>query len=34
MTSATLKKQVIEACKEIGIDKIGFTTAEPFEYMV
>lgn len=34
MTSATLKKQVIEACKEIGIDKIGFTTAEPFDYMI
>ncbi|UJF15202.1 tRNA epoxyqueuosine(34) reductase QueG [Jeotgalibaca sp. MA1X17-3] len=33
MDIADLKRQVIEACKEIGIDKIGFTTAEPFEYM-
>lgn len=34
MTNAVLKAQIIEACKEIGIDKIGFTTAEPFDYMV
>src|SRR5699024_10521063 len=34
MTTAALKAQIIEACKEIGIDKIGFTTADPFEYMV
>lgn len=33
MQTADLKLQVIEACKEIGIDKVGFTTAKPFEYM-
>lgn len=26
-----LKERIIEKAKEIGIDKIGFTTAEPFE---
>lgn len=28
-----LKQKIIEASKEIGIDKIGFTTAEPFEHL-
>lgn len=29
----TLKEQVIEASKTIGIDKIGFTSAAPFDYL-
>lgn len=33
MVNATLKKQIIDACQEIGIDKVGFTTADPFDYM-
>ena len=28
-----LKKQIIDASQEIGIDKIGFTTAEPFDHL-
>lgn len=28
-----LKQQIIEASQRIGIDKIGFTTAEPFAYL-
>ena len=31
MVEMILKEEVIAACKEIGIDKIGFTTAEPFD---
>lgn len=33
MMNAVLKEEIKEACKEIGIDKIGFTTADPFDYM-
>ncbi|WP_436630274.1 tRNA epoxyqueuosine(34) reductase QueG [Latilactobacillus sakei] len=29
----TLKEQVIAASREIGIDKIGFTSAAPFDYL-
>ncbi len=29
--AATLKQQIIEYSQEIGIDKIGFTTAYPFQ---
>lgn len=29
----TLKEKIIAESKKIGIDKIGFTTAEPFEYL-
>ncbi|MGY3765642.1 tRNA epoxyqueuosine(34) reductase QueG [Vagococcus vulneris] len=29
----TLKQQIIEASKDIGIDKIGFTTADPFDHL-
>ncbi|MGL4643216.1 MAG: tRNA epoxyqueuosine(34) reductase QueG [Vagococcus fluvialis] len=29
----TLKQQIITASKDIGIDKIGFTTAEPFDHL-
>ncbi len=29
--TATLKQQIIEYSQEIGIDKIGFTTADPFQ---
>ena len=31
--SQTLKEKIKLAAKEIGIDKIGFTTAEPFEHL-
>jgi len=31
MVNAHLKKQIIAASQELGIDKIGFTTAEDFE---
>lgn len=34
VSALELKREVIAACESIGIDKIGFTTAEPFEYMV
>ena len=30
MEAKQLKQEIIEYCKTIGIDKIGFTTAEPF----
>ena len=33
MVNATLKEQIIDACQQIGIDKVGFTTADPFDYM-
>ena len=33
MKNEQLKQQIIAASKEIGIDKIGFTTAANFEYM-
>ncbi|OQO70681.1 tRNA epoxyqueuosine(34) reductase QueG [Enterococcus villorum] len=29
----TLKEEIIEESKRLGIDKIGFTTAEPFDYL-
>lgn len=29
----TLKEKIIAESKKIGIDKIGFTTAEPFDYL-
>ena len=29
----TLKDEIIAAAKSLGIDKIGFTTAEPFDYL-
>ena len=29
----TLKQQIITASKDIGIDKIGFTTAETFDHL-
>ncbi|MGX7174264.1 tRNA epoxyqueuosine(34) reductase QueG [Enterococcus ratti] len=29
----TLKDEIIEESKRLGIDKIGFTTAEPFDYL-
>lgn len=29
----TLKEKIIAESKKLGIDKIGFTTAEPFDYM-
>ena len=29
----TLKKDIIKKSQEIGIDKIGFTTAEPFDHL-
>ncbi len=29
----TLKQEIIKASQEIGIDKIGFTTAEPFDHL-
>ena len=29
----TLKQQIIEVSREIGIDKIGFTSAEPFDHL-
>ncbi len=29
----TLKEKIVAESKKIGIDKIGFTTAEPFEYL-
>ncbi|EFR30843.1 tRNA epoxyqueuosine(34) reductase QueG [Eremococcus coleocola] len=31
--NAALKTKIIAAAHEIGIDKIGFTTAEPFDYL-
>lgn len=31
--SAQLKEEIIAAAKEIGIDKIGFSTAEPFAHL-
>lgn len=31
--NAKLKAAIIDAAKEIGIDKIGFTTAAPFDYL-
>ncbi|MDO4432917.1 MAG: tRNA epoxyqueuosine(34) reductase QueG [Aerococcaceae bacterium] len=31
--SQALKEKIIAAAKEIGIDKIGFTTAAPFDYL-
>lgn len=31
--AATLKQQIITASQQLGIDKIGFTTADDFEYM-
>lgn len=31
MVNAALKEQIIAACREIGIDKVGFTTAAPFD---
>ena len=27
----TLKEEIIQESKRLGIDKIGFTTAEPFD---
>ncbi|MBD3949523.1 tRNA epoxyqueuosine(34) reductase QueG [Tuanshanicoccus lijuaniae] len=33
MTNAQLKADIIEAAKAIGIDKIGFTTAAPFDHL-
>lgn len=33
MPNAILKEKIIQVSKEIGIDKIGFTTANDFEYM-
>ncbi|MBK0347419.1 tRNA epoxyqueuosine(34) reductase QueG [Aerococcaceae bacterium zg-ZJ1578] len=33
MTTAQLKADIIQAAKEIGIDKIGFTTAAPFDHL-
>ncbi len=29
----TLKEEIIQESKRLGIDKIGFTTAEPFDYL-
>lgn len=29
----SLKEEIIEESKRLGIDKIGFTTAEPFDYL-
>ena len=29
----TLKERIIAESKQLGIDKIGFTTADPFDYM-
>ena len=29
----TLKDEIIEESKRLGIDKIGFTTAEPFDHL-
>ena len=29
----TLKEKIIAESKKLGIDKIGFTTAEPFDYL-
>lgn len=29
----TLKERIIQESKNLGIDKIGFTTAEPFDYL-
>ena len=34
MVFAALKAEIMEESKKLGIDKIGFTTAEPFEYML
>ena len=34
MNFAALKAEIIEESKKLGIDKLGFTTAEPFEYML
>ncbi|MFZ2664767.1 MAG: tRNA epoxyqueuosine(34) reductase QueG, partial [Trichococcus flocculiformis] len=34
MDFAALKAEIMEESKKLGIDKIGFTTAEPFEYML
>ena len=34
MDFAALKAEIIEESKKLGIDKVGFTTAEPFEYML
>jgi epoxyqueuosine reductase len=31
MDFASLKAEIIEESKKLGIDKVGFTTAEPFE---
>lgn len=33
MDTQLLKQKIIDASKEIGIDKIGFTTAEPFDHL-
>ena len=33
LANAQLKQQIIEASQEIGIDKIGFTTADNFEHL-
>ena len=33
MPNGLLKNEIIAAAKEIGIDKIGFTTAAPFDYL-
>lgn len=34
MNAATLKAEILVESKRLGIDKLGFTTAEPFEYML
>ncbi|MGX4685445.1 tRNA epoxyqueuosine(34) reductase QueG [Vagococcus sp. JNUCC 83] len=33
MDTQLLKQKIIEASQEIGIDKIGFTTADPFDHL-
>ena len=33
MMALTLKEEIIQESKRIGIDKIGFTTAEPFDHL-
>lgn len=33
MDTQLLKQKIIDASKEIGIDKIGFTSAEPFDHL-
>ena len=33
MTNELLKQAIIKASQEIGIDKIGFTTADNFEHL-